>query len=148
VGVIQAYEAAAAMAFALKKSYPSATFSHFNTAARPLGWHDEATVDNLATALRSAGGGTDCSAPIAALTQPVEAIVLLTDSQSWAGRTHVYQAMNDYRAKYNPTAKLIVCGTAATSTGLVDPRDGLGLECVGFSADLPRVITSFVNGDL
>lgn len=146
---LTAREAVGAMAYVLYRTYPNADFSMFATTVRKV---ERTKLASLAAATREFshnGGGTDCAVPINKLGGARDAVVMLTDSQTWYGETnHVCQAMETYRKQYNSQARLVVAETAAYGTSVVDPNDALSLGCVGFSSDLPTIISRFVEGEL
>lgn len=78
----------------------------------------------------------------------VDAFVIYTDNESWAGAIHPVQALDKYRRERNPQAKLCVAAMAATEFSVADPNDGGMLDVVGFSADTPKVIAQFINPDI
>jgi 60 kDa SS-A/Ro ribonucleoprotein len=95
-------------------------------------------------------GSTDCAMPmIWALNNkiPVDAFLVYTDSETWAGRTmHPSQALQEYRQKMGINAKLIVVGMVANDFTIADPNDPGMLDVVGFSTDVPQVMASFIRG--
>lgn len=91
---------------------------------------------------------TDCGLPMVWAKQhkaQVDAFVVMTDNETYAGPVHPYQALRDYRQQSGRAAKLIVVGTAATEFTIADPKDGGMLDVVGFSTDVPAVMADFVR---
>jgi 60 kDa SS-A/Ro ribonucleoprotein len=84
------------------------------------------------------GGGTDATQPIRAALDPAaptfDAIVLLTDNDSWRGFGHVTQLMAEYRRLRNPSAKLVVFSMVTGKTMLADPTSPLDFAFVGWDA--------------
>lgn len=96
-------------------------------------------------------GGTDCALPMLYAKERrlgVDAFVILTDNETWAGDIHPKAALASYRADVVHGAKLIVCGMTATGFTINDPSDPLGLDVVGFDAAVPAIINNFISGDL
>ena len=94
-------------------------------------------------------GGTDCALPMLYATEKgmdIDAFVVYTDNDTWAGDIHADQALREYRRKFNPEAKLIVAGTASTEFSIADPSDPGMLDVVGFDSSAPSVISSFIRG--
>ena len=94
-------------------------------------------------------GGTDCSLPMQkALADKLEvdAFIVLTDSETWAGEIHPIQALKRYRDKTGIAAKLIVVGMTASEVSIADPNDRGSLDVVGFDAATPNLISDFVRG--
>jgi 60 kDa SS-A/Ro ribonucleoprotein len=97
---------------------------------------------------RTGGGGTDCSLPIQYAIDRrvlVDAFVIYTDSETWADSRHPQQALDEYRRKLNPSAKMVVVATTATQTTMRDPLDAGSIEIVGFDPSVPQVISSFIG---
>jgi 60 kDa SS-A/Ro ribonucleoprotein len=94
-------------------------------------------------------GGTDCALPMRwalATKTPVDAFVIYTDNESWAGEVHVDQALNDYRQKLGIPAKLVAVALSADRFSVANPNDAGQLDVVGFDTVAPTVISDFVFG--
>jgi len=97
------------------------------------------------------GEGTDCSVPIRwaqSTRTPFDAIVLVTDGESWAGDRHVSQAIKEYRNSVGIDTKLVIAYTSAQTATLADPSDKSSLDIAGFDASMPALITNFVKGEV
>lgn len=95
------------------------------------------------------GGGTDVAAPIAwALQNRVscDGFVILTDSETWAGRRHAHDVLADYRQSVNPAARVIVVSTTAVQGTIVDPADPGVLNIAGFDSALPTLVSGYLAG--
>ena len=93
-------------------------------------------------------GGTDCSLPMVWAAEhrvPADVFVVITDSETWAGRIHPFQALKQYRQKMGIPAKMIVVGMTATGFSIADPTDSGMLDVVGFSTDVPAVMADFAR---
>ena len=93
-------------------------------------------------------GGTDCALPMLyALDKrlPVDAFVVMTDNETWAGKIHPVEALRSYRKKMGIAAKLVVVGMTSTGFSIADPNDGGMLDVVGFDAAAPAVIADFLR---
>ena len=58
-------------------------------------------------------GGTDCALPMLyaqALEREIDAFVIYTDSETWAGEVHPAEALRDYRRASGIDARLVVVG--------------------------------------
>ena len=94
------------------------------------------------------GGGTDCAVPIEwALKQkvPVDVFVVLTDNESWAGRSHPAERLRQYRDRMGIESKMIVVGITATQCSIADPADPLMMDVAGFDAGTPSLISAFAR---
>lgn len=96
-------------------------------------------------------GSTDCSLPMEYAIKEnmdVDAFMVITDNETYAGRRHPSVALQDYRKKSGKAdAKLIVMGTSVNNFTIADPKDGGMLDVVGFSSDAPTVVNAFIAGN-
>lgn len=93
-------------------------------------------------------GGTDCALPMldAAKKQtPVDAFVVLTDSESWQGEVHASVALQRHRDATGIRSKLAVMAMCSNHTSIADPDDGGMLNVVGFDAAVPEVLAAFIR---
>ena len=94
-------------------------------------------------------GGTDCALPMLYALRhglEVDAFVVYTDSETWAGTIHPVQALRQYREKTGIPAKLVVVGMTATEFTIADPDDAGMLDVVGFDTSTPQLISDFIAG--
>lgn len=95
-------------------------------------------------------GTTDCAVPMIHALQnklEVDAFIVLTDSETYAGRMHPTEALKQYRKKMGIDAKLIVVGMASNGFTIADPTDPGQMDVVGFDTSAPSVMADFVRGD-
>lgn len=157
--------AAAAMAITLARSEARSLVIQFDTQVRRAVPVTKRT--GIASIETSGGGGTDISAPVtwAAGIDPRkrlyayhrpdthlppqksiwDAIVILTDNETWAGNVHTSQVMQAYRETVSPGCKLVVCAMAANSGTVADPTDPLSFGCAGLDANLPTLVSDFIG---
>jgi 60 kDa SS-A/Ro ribonucleoprotein len=93
-------------------------------------------------------GGTDCALPMLHATKKgldVDAFVIYTDSETWAGTIHPVQALQRYRDKTGIPAKLVVVGMVSNGFSIADPDDAGMLDVVGFDTAAPNVISDFIR---
>lgn len=94
-------------------------------------------------------GGTDCALPMVwALEQKikVDAFLIYTDSETWAGAVHPSQALRRYRDVMGIPAKLVVVGMVSNGFSIADPLDGGMMDVVGFDMATPNLISDFCEG--
>ena len=94
------------------------------------------------------GGGTDCAqAFVHALKTKVkyDAIIILTDSETWAGGTHGLQLLNTYRKSINQNVKVIEVAMVANPATTLPVDDKNVLRVVGFDASVVDVIQSYLE---
>jgi 60 kDa SS-A/Ro ribonucleoprotein len=92
--------------------------------------------------------GTDCALPMLhAMRQKikVDTFVVYTDSETWAGVVHPFQALKEYRQKMGIPAKLIVVGMVSNGFTIADPSDSGMLDVVGFDTATPSVMADFAR---
>jgi 60 kDa SS-A/Ro ribonucleoprotein len=73
----------------------------------------------------------------------VDTFVVYTDNETWYGRIHPVQALEQYRQKTGIPAKLVVVGMVANEFTIADPLDGGMLDVVGMDTATPNLITDF-----
>lgn len=102
--------------------------------------------------LHATGGlpfaGTDCALPMIWATRmkvEVDAFVIYTDRETWAGEIQPFQALREYRQRMGRRAKLIVVAMTSTGFTIADPSDAGMLDVVGFDAAAPRVMADFTR---
>lgn len=94
-------------------------------------------------------GGTDCSLPMQyalANAREVDAFVVYTDSETWAGGIHPAQALAEYRRQSGIDARLVVVGMVANDFSIADPNDPGSLDVVGFDSSAPGLVADFAAG--
>ena len=92
-------------------------------------------------------GGTDCALPVTEALkhrQAVDAFVIYTDNETWAGDVHPAQALRAYRERTGIAAKLVVVAMASNGFSIADPNDAGMLDVVGFDAATPQVVSEFI----
>lgn len=95
-------------------------------------------------------GGTDCSLPMQyaqAKGLQVDHFVVLTDSETYAGVMHPFEALCRYRDASGLPSRLSVVGMTSTGFSIADPTDAGMMDCVGFDLNTPNLLSSFARGD-
>jgi 60 kDa SS-A/Ro ribonucleoprotein len=93
---------------------------------------------------------TDCAQPMLYALErdlKVDAFVVYTDSETWAGGIHPVQALRQYRARTGIAAKLVVVGMVSNGFSIADPDDAGMLDVIGFDTATPSIIADFVRQD-
>jgi 60 kDa SS-A/Ro ribonucleoprotein len=94
-------------------------------------------------------GGTDCALPMIWAQdhgEPYDAVVVITDNETWSGAVHPHQALREYRASTSPNARLAVVALTASGNTIADPLDPGQLDVSGFDAAVPSLLADFVRG--
>lgn len=144
---LSAREACAAVALTIAKTEKISELMAFSGGFRKLGWtHRSSLRDAVESVSRMDFDSTDCALPILYAEKhgiEVDTFIVLTDSETWVGNIHPFQALKQYRRKTGIAARLLVL--AATSSGftIADPSDPLMLDVAGFSTDVPTVVREF-----
>ncbi|WP_326646655.1 TROVE domain-containing protein [Streptosporangium sp. NBC_01755] len=97
---------------------------------------------------RPSGGGTNLALPFDWARQEqlnVDGIVLFTDNETWAGRTHASQSLTAYRKAINPATRVVVAAMTAAGHTIGDPNDPGVLNMAGLDASLPMVVNGFIR---
>ena len=141
---------AAVMAMVTARTEPDYQIMGFSTSFRDLKLSAKDSLDDaVRKTTHMAFGGTDCSVPMtwaASHVIDVDTFVVYTDNETWAGRSHPAQALQNYRRQTGIPAKLIVVGMTATNFTIADPKDGGMLDVVGFDTAAPNIINDFSAG--
>lgn len=120
-----------------------------NTAIARLSISPRQRLDDVIKAMDNLPfAGTDCALPMLWAMEhkvPVDAFVVYTDNETWAGNVHPFQALRQYREKMGIDAKLVVVGMTATQFSIADPSDAGMLDVAGFDSSVPAVISDFVR---
>jgi 60 kDa SS-A/Ro ribonucleoprotein len=96
-------------------------------------------------------GGTDCALPMIWAERngrDYDTIVVITDSETWAGSVHPHQALESYRRKVGHDVRQIIVGMTATEISIADPNDPHTLDVAGFDSAVPNLIADFSRGQV
>lgn len=145
-------EAATAMALVTLSTEPDVQVVAFCDRLVPLALSSRQRLDDAVRATSALPfGSTDCAQPMLyAMAQrlEVEAFVIYTDNETWAGAMHPSEALRLYRQQSGIAARLVVVGLTSTGFTIADPADAGMLDVVGFDAAAPALIGDFVAGRL
>lgn len=106
-------------------------------------------TDMVAQTSRIPFGRTDCSMPMQFAEKHgwgIDAFVIYTDNETYAGNPHPAQALKNYRKAMGIDAKMIVVGMTSTGFTIADPNDKGMLDVVGFDTNVPALISEFIQG--
>jgi 60 kDa SS-A/Ro ribonucleoprotein len=153
-------EASAAMALvtaSVELSYHALAFtagshrsmhSAYPTGLTPLALSPRQRLDDVVSYTSALPfGGTDCALPMVEALRhrwAVDAFIVYTDNETWAGAVHPAQALRTYREHMGIAAKLVVVAMASSGFSIADPNDAGMLDVVGFDAAAPQVISDFI----
>lgn len=142
------YEIACAMAVQLKRiEGANAHVIDLDTSVRASKVTARTNLREIAS-WHASGGGTDLSLPFAYAAQydlTVDGFAVFTDGETWAGRQHPFQALANYRSRYNPNARVVIAAMTAAGHTIGEPGDAGVLNIAGMDASLPKVVTGFIR---
>lgn len=140
-----AAEASVALAMAINKQNQNSLIMGFSHKFIELDITYKSKLDDaIRKAHRHGFGATDCALPMLYASQnklDVDKFVVITDSETWQGNIHASQALQQYRNAFRKNSGLAVCATSATRFTIADPKDPKQLDIVGFSPDVPKIIS-------
>jgi 60 kDa SS-A/Ro ribonucleoprotein len=144
--------ATAALAVVAARTEPWAAIMGFDDGIRDLGvTAKDSILDATKKVSIDNGGGTDASLLMTwALKKKiqVDTFVVLTDSETWAGKIQPVQALEKYRQATGIGAKLIVVGMTSSGFTIADPNDAGMLDVVGFDGATPALMAKFAKGEI
>lgn len=148
---LSASQVAVVMVLATLKSQRYYTLIGFDTESHQLPF-SKAISFYQAMEMNFSGGGTDCTVPIKYAIKrqlkDIDAIVIWSDGDTWAGEMHVYQAFEQYK-RINPKAKLIIVNICnpGNMASLSDPKNPDMYDIAGFTANTPKLVEMIIKGD-
>lgn len=146
--VLNCKSAAAAIATLLIRTEPNTHLTAFDTVLYEVPVTNKDSLSYITNLLSRNGGGTNLSLTVQyALHHKhvVDAIIIVTDNEGWAGNRHAEQALTEYRRTINPKVKLIVIAMASNHGSIANPQDKLSFDICGFDANIPAIISEILN---
>jgi 60 kDa SS-A/Ro ribonucleoprotein len=142
-------EASSAMALVTAATEANAHIVGFATEMAPLPITPSMRLDDAVRATSGLPfGGTDVARPMLYALErglKVDAFVVYTDSETWAGSIHPVQALRAYRERTGIAAKLAVVGMVSNGFSIADPEDAGMLDVVGFDTATPALLADFIR---
>jgi len=144
---LSAREASCAMAMITAVTEPNNAMMAFSHHSVDLTISPKTRLDDIINKTRGMPfEGTDCSIPMLVAMKhnmPIDNFVIYTDSETWAGNIHPFQALKQYRQKSGRNAKLIVVGMCSNGFTIADPSDAGMMDLVGFDTSSPQAMSEF-----
>lgn len=148
-GVISCAEAAAAMAMVHLRTEKEVYAFGFARSFRDLGLTKKSTLSQIQRTMNDhVFGPTDCAVPMLHAMKhelEVDAFVIYTDNETWYGDVHPQVAIEEYRRRFNPNAKLVVVSIEPNEFSIANPHDPLSMDVVGMDTSTPQVISNFIR---
>jgi 60 kDa SS-A/Ro ribonucleoprotein len=124
-------------------------YQGWGTAISPLPISPRQRLDDVVRTMQRVDMGcTDCALPMLYAADQkiaVDAFYVFTDNETWAGKVHPHQALEQYRQKMGIGAKLVVVGMTATQFSIAHPQDAGMLDVVGFDSAAPNLMADFTR---
>lgn len=143
-------EAAAAIAHVFLRTEENVEVIAVDTKLYFPGLSGKQRLDDVMNTLeRFGGGGTDLNLPFQyALKEKrtYDAIIQLTDNETWAGRYHPVTTIDLYRNRINQDAKAVIMATTANQGSVVPEDDQRNFGVAGFDAAAPTLVGDFIRG--
>lgn len=137
----------AAMALVTAKTEKNYHFTAFSDKMVPISISPRERLDDVVqTVSKLPFGGTNCALPMMYALEKrleVDLFVVYTDNETWAGRIHPSQALEEYRRKMGIASKLAVVGMSSTGFSIADPSDPGMMDFVGFDTSTPNALSEF-----
>jgi len=144
--------ASAALAVVAARTEPWTAIMGFDHGIRDLGiTAKDSIIDATQKVSINNSGGTNAALPMTWALEhkiQVDTFVVLTDNETYAGRTHPVQALEKYRQATGIGAKLIVVGMTSSGFTIADPNDAGMLDVVGFDGATPALMAKFAKGEI
>ena len=149
VGWLTPRVCSAALANVFLKTEENVTARGFMTGLVDLGLTRDMTLDQTVRKISNLSfGGTDCAQPMLDALKKREfydTFVVITDNETWAGSCHPFEALQRYRSKINPFAKLAVVAMQPSRFTIADPSDAGMLDISGFDSAVFDVLRNFMT---
>lgn len=142
-----ASQVAQVLAVTMLKTEPNAEMINFDTALYKSKFGSRSSIDEVMK-YSAEGGGTDCSLPIQyAIANSgnvkYDAIIILTDNETWAGQRHSLDLLREAR-KVNPDIKIIEVAMIANPSTQFPADEKNLLRVVGFDNSVIDLISKFL----
>lgn len=135
------------LAVTMLKSEKNAELVWFDTSLQPATFGCRTSIDEVIKKSPS-GGGTDCSQPFvhaANTLNKYDAIIILTDNETWAGNKHGIEVLNSYRKNVNKDVKVVEIALASNPHSTMPGDDPNLLRIVGFDGSVTSLVNEFIK---
>ena len=140
-------EVTAAMSMVLVRTEPDHMVMAFAGSFIDIGITPKTSLTEAIKKASFYNGSTDCSVPINYAIKnklPIDAFVIYTDNETWAGQNHPMQALKEYQQKLGIPAKLISVATSSTEITIAE-QSPFTMNVLGFDAAAPHIINDFIS---
>jgi 60 kDa SS-A/Ro ribonucleoprotein len=141
---LSAAEAAIALAMSINKQNERSLIMGFSDRFIDLGiTYKDKLNESLRRCYKMGFGSTDCSLPMQYAMQKnlnIDKFIVITDNEVNTG-FHPSKELVKYRREFKKNSGMVICATSATRFSIADPKDPKQLDIVGFSPDVPKIIS-------
>lgn len=144
---LNAMQVAVVLAITMLKSEKNAELVCFDTRIVPPTFGRRTSIDEVLK-FYPRGNGTDCAQPLVYAADKLEsydAILILTDTETWAGPRHGFEVLQSYRKNVNRDVKVIEVAMVANHSSTMPADDKNLLRVVGFDASVVNVINKYLT---
>lgn len=144
---MSAAQIGAVLALTMLRTEPNVELIEFCTKIHPTTIGKRTSLDEVLKKVRY-GNGTDCSQAFVhavSTKNKYDAIVILTDNETWAGRRHGEVVLEEYRNKIHRDVKVIEIAMVANPHSTLPANDPNLLRIVGFDASCISLINEFIK---
>lgn len=144
-----AYRRALALALVLANVETRHVVLRFGSDCSALPISPKQRLDDVLRGYPPKSSSTDASLPFAwairnapVLAAPFDVFVTLSDNETWSGRIHPYQALQEYRRRFNPRARLLGVNIVPNAHSLAPTgvdQDALCAASDGFDSALLEI---------
>lgn len=130
------------------------SYSWYNAGITPVALSAKQRLDDVNSMMKRLSrnmGRTDCALPMIYAKEnslEIDTFIVSTDSETYAGTVHPFQALKDYRKASGIDARLVVVAYTSTGFSIADPDDSGMLDVVGLDSATPQLIADFSGGRL
>jgi 60 kDa SS-A/Ro ribonucleoprotein len=146
---LNAMQVAVVLAVTMLKSEKNAELVCFDTRIVNPTFGRRTSIDEVLK-FHPNGNGTDCAQPLVYAANKLEsydAILILTDTETWAGPRHGFEVLQSYRKNVNRDVKVIEVAMVANHSSTMPADDKNLLRVVGFDASVVNVINKYLNSN-
>ena len=149
---ITAREASAAMSMINFRKEQNSFIFAFSHLFKPISVSRKDSIRQVISKVsRLDFGRTDCSLPMIYAMEnriKIDTFVIYTDNETYAGVSHPFQALKEYRELLGINSRLVVVGMTSNGFSIADPKDPGMLDVVGFNTSTPSIISQFSKGEI
>lgn len=140
-------QVAQVLAVTMLKYEPNCKMINFDTDVRPPSYDKDSKIGDVVNA-RINGGGTNCAAPVKNALENkdfYDAIIILTDNETWAGNSHQINVVKEYRNRINKNCKIIEVAMVANPSSCLPADDMNSIRVVGFDSKVIDLISEVIK---